>query len=104
MKIGNRFLFQRPVHKGTVHGIMERQGHGPFPLDFKNFLVLCNRQPLSLIQILQLAVHFLEEFADEAIADPDIGGADFRDRLAISIPASSRGSGTPGTRRRCWTA
>ncbi len=45
------------------------------------------RDARRTLQLTDFVEDFLEEFADEAIADPDIGGADFRDRLAISIPA-----------------
>lgn len=41
------------------------------------------RQPIWLEDFLE---DFLEELADEAIADPDMGGGDFRERLYIDVP------------------
>ncbi len=42
-----------------------------------------SRRKIMLADFLE---DFLEEFADESLADPDMGGGDFRDRLAIDIP------------------
>jgi signal transduction histidine kinase len=43
------------------------------------------REARRKIMLADFVEDFLEEFADESIADPDMGGGDFRDRLAIHI-------------------
>ena len=44
------------------------------------------RERRRKIRLADFMEDFLEEFADESIADPDMGGVDFRDRLAVHIP------------------
>ncbi len=41
------------------------------------------RRPIRLTDFIE---DFLEELSDEAIADPDMGGGDFRDRLLVNVP------------------
>lgn len=44
------------------------------------------REKRRRIWLVDFFEDFLEEFADESIADPDMGGIDFRERLAVDIP------------------
>ncbi len=46
-------------------------------------LVREQRRKLRLSDFLE---DFLEELADEALGDPDMGGGDFRDRLTVDVP------------------
>jgi signal transduction histidine kinase len=46
-------------------------------------LIRDQRRRLRLSDFLE---DFLEELADEALGDPDMGGGDFRDRLTVDVP------------------
>ncbi len=53
------------------------------------------REGRRKIILLDYVEDFLEQFADEAMADPDMGGGDFRDRLTLNIPDHLHVYGSP---------